>query len=104
MSSAERQALTGGVVNRDKISAGRKQIESIRAAIVELHERSGVVYDHEIRSIRGRINHVRWLNPLQGATLTSLADRLLPETTASGRRAYPAIRRDCKSFGRDHGH
>lgn len=103
MSSAERQALTGGVVNRGKISAGRKQIEEIRAAILELHDRCDVIYDHEIRSARGRINHVRWLNPLQGATLVHLANRLLPKPNASGRRAYPAVRRDCKSFGRDHG-
>jgi len=91
------------IVNRGKISAGRQQIEEIRQSILELHHCSGEIFDHEIRSVRGRINHVRWLNPLQGATLVNLADRLLPQPSASGRRAYPAIRRDCKSFARNHG-
>lgn len=102
MSRNERQALTGGVVNRGKISAGRQQIEEIREAIIELQERCDVIYEHEIRSVRGRINHVRWLNPLQGATLVHLADRLLPKPSVSGGRAYPTVRRDCNSFGRDH--
>jgi len=102
MSNAERQALTGGIVNRGKISAGREQIEDIRRSIIELHTRHGNIFDHEIRSIRGRITHVKWLNPLQGMTLLRFADRLLPEPSATGRRATPCQTRDCKSYGRDH--
>ncbi len=102
MARSERQALTGGIVNRGAISAGREQIEEVRDAILELHHRRGAIFDYEIRSVHGKISHVKWLNPLQGATLTRLADRLLPKPNASGRRAYPGIMRPCKSFNRDH--
>lgn len=102
MSNAERQALTGGVVNRNKISAGRDQIEEIRRTVIELHDRPGVVFEYEIRSVLGRINHVKWLNPTQGATLLRLADRLLPAATKGGRRATGTRTRECKSFSRDH--
>lgn len=102
MPNAKRQALTGGVVNRDKISAGRKQIEDIRRAIIELHTRPGVIFDHEIRSVLGKINHVKWLNPLQGATLFRFADRLLPQPSASTRRPANSQTRECKSFSREH--
>lgn len=104
MANSQRQALTGGVVNRRAISVGREQIEEIRNVIIELHNRRGTIFDHEIRSVRGRISHVRWLNPLQGATLVRLADRLLPRPNASGQRAYTSIMRACKSFCRDHSH
>jgi RNA-directed DNA polymerase len=103
MSNSERQALTGGVVNREKISAGREQIEEIRNAIFELHDRDGIIFDHEIRSVRGRINNVKWLRPVQGATLLRLADKMLPQPNASGRRAS-GERRTCNSFSRDHNH
>jgi hypothetical protein len=79
-----------------------KQIEDIRRTIIELHNRRGVIFDHETRSVRGRINHVKWLNPLQGITLVRLADRLLPEPSASGRAHFDEPARECKSYSRDH--
>lgn len=99
----KRQELTGGVVNR-KISAGRAEVEAVRNAIFDLHHRRGIVFEDEIRSVRGKINHMKWLNPLHGAVLTRLADRLLPDPTASRHRPSTARTRDCNSFSRHHGH
>src|SRR3954452_22557202 len=104
MTNSERQALTGGIVNRDAISAGREQIEDIRNTIIELHHRPGPIFDHEIRSVRGRITHVKWLNPLQGATLMRFGERLLPEPTATGKRGHASTIRPFKSCSRDHSH
>jgi hypothetical protein len=102
MANSERQALTGGIVNREAISAGREQIEDIRNSIIELHHRRGAIFDHEIHSVQGRIAHVKWLNPLQGATLTRFAERLLPKPSIFEKRAYASKTRPCKSFARDH--
>lgn len=77
MSASTNQALTGTVVNR-KVSAGRKRFQALRQRIYELSTRPTQVGDAELRSIRGSIAHVRYLNQTQGAALERYADRVLP--------------------------
>ena len=102
MSGDDRQMITGGVVNQ-KLSVGRRFIDGVRSSIIEVANRPGEIYDKEIASIRGKIQHVRWINPLQGVVLERLAERLLPDPTVSAKPASKGRTRACRSFRRNHG-
>lgn len=98
-SSASQQKLTGIVINR-KLSAGRERIGDIRAAILELATRDTAVFDYEIASINGKINHVASINEAQGTSLQRLATALLPTATAHGTRARRGEIRGCHRMSR----
>ncbi len=84
MPGNEPQRLTGVGVNR-RISALPKRRQSIRQRIYELAARESIP-DHELRSLRGSIESVRWLSPLQGLVLKRLVERHLPEVGTEGPR------------------
>ncbi len=74
------QEVTGTVTNR-KVSRGRREIESIRAAILDLSA-GAKPSDKELRRLRGRIQHVRHLCPSHGHSLLKLAARCIPDEFA----------------------
>ena len=97
MRNSSRQTLTGGVLNR-KISAGRRgRIEEIRQRI----RSSGPnISMHELQSIKGSINFVKWLCPEQGAMLKREAKKHLPQV-APIKHVPPRIEtRRCRNASR----
>jgi hypothetical protein len=77
MAANSRQVLTGTVVNRT-VSAGREKITRIRQRIYELATQPEEVTAADLRSIRGSIGQVAFLNSAQGAVLSGYLSRLLP--------------------------
>jgi hypothetical protein len=92
------QKLTGSVINR-KVSAGRQRIREIREQIMSLANQQQI-FEHELRSLRGRIAQVRWLCPFQGAFLTRLEVRYLPKVGINGKKPRTDEIRFCDSFRR----
>jgi hypothetical protein len=90
------QRLTGGYLNK-KISAGRHRVSTIREEILALSNRR-TIFLHELRSVWGKIHHVRFLNAAQGAVLTRFAERLLPTSGEDGSREPRGEVRPCSSF------
>lgn len=101
MANSCRQIVTGVVVNRRQVSAGRERLKEIRKTTLDLLERD-VVAESEFRSIIGKIRYVGWLKGAQGEALNRLADALLPIALKSGACAPKSLRRPCKSYSRNH--
>jgi hypothetical protein len=89
------QKVTGVGVNR-KVSALPKRRRAIRQRIYELAARESIP-DYELRSVRGSIEHVKWLSPLQGLVLARLAERHLPEIGTAGPRPRTDETRRCNN-------
>lgn len=89
------QRVTGVGVNR-KLSALPHRCQGIRRRIYELASRESP-YDYELRSVRGSIESVAWLSPLQGLTLKRLAERWLPDVGIDGPRPRTDETRPCNN-------
>ncbi|MGH7228402.1 MAG: reverse transcriptase family protein [Nitrospiraceae bacterium] len=95
MPNSEPQRVTGVGVNRH-VSALNERRHAIRQRIFELVTRESIA-DHELRSLRGSIENVKWLSPLQGLVLERLAERFLPEVGAEGARPRTDETRPCNN-------
>jgi hypothetical protein len=82
MRAGETQVVTGIVVN-EAPSAGRQRTSEIRQEIYQLGCAKSV-YDRELRSVRGKIEYVRSVNPAQGESLAHYAERWLPRVGEPG--------------------
>lgn len=82
MPASGRQVVTGVVVNR-QIAMSAEYRQTIRWEILRLANTENPL-NHEIQSVRGKIEHVKRLNLEHGFQLTYLADRYLPETGTRG--------------------
>ena len=74
--SGSNQAVTG-ITTNNVLSAGRKLIEQLREEIFELAATPDV-HEAALLSLKGKIVNVSRINASQGATLSRLAERLLP--------------------------
>jgi retron-type reverse transcriptase len=101
MSNSCRQSVTGLVVNRSKVSAGRARLEEIRQTTLDLLERD-VITEFEFRSVIGKIRYVGWVKGTQGEALSRLADALLPVARKTGSRRPKTPWRPCKNYSRGH--
>lgn len=92
------QKLTGTLVNR-KVSADKTKRRAVANRIFELAS-NRIITDHEIRSIRGQIAQITWLNPMQGMALKRLADRHLPNVGIEGQTKRTDETRRCNDAKR----
>lgn len=98
MRSTDRQQVTGTVVNR-RLGIARTTRMDIRQSIYEVAAVPGTP-SQKIRSIRGRIAHVKSISPSQGASLQRLADRLLPVAGRGGPVQRVSETRPCTNASR----
>jgi RNA-directed DNA polymerase len=96
--SGVRQEVTGIVVNAG-LSVARQRRDDLFHEITDLANAVAPT-DAELKSIRGKIQSVRWVNPAQGMSLLRLANRLLPASGASGPRRKTGETRPCKGRSR----
>jgi len=101
MRSGKSQAVTGVAVNR-KVGKPRDYRAEIRRQIIDLADRPNPPA-HEIRSIRGRVAHVRDMCLAQGDALQRLADKVLPAEGVGGTKPRSDEIRPCKC-ARKHRH
>jgi RNA-directed DNA polymerase len=92
------QSVTGGVLNK-KVSAGRHRISRIREEVLELADGADIFSD-QLRSIWGKVNHVKFLNPAQGTVLARFAAKHLPEVGKDRVCSKRGFIRPCSSFGK----
>ena len=77
MPSNIRQEVTGTVVNK-KVAAHLEKVRNVREEIFKLSKK-GEASVYEVRSLRGRIQHVKNLSPSRGHSLEGLVEVLLPD-------------------------
>lgn len=94
MSLSTRQEITSQVVN-EIIGASREKRESLYRRIHALASEENP-RDGSLKSIRGEVAYMSWLNPVQGAALAGLADRLLPDVGVEGKRNRSDEVRRCR--------
>jgi hypothetical protein len=92
------QHVTGGFLNR-KISAGRQRISRIREEILDLADQPQI-YSDQLRSVWGKVNHVKFLNAAQRAVLAQFAKKRLPQVGDERQRQRRGFVRPCSSFGK----
>jgi retron-type reverse transcriptase len=73
------QEVVGFVVNR-KVSIANSKIEAVRKAVVDIGK-ANVLPNYLLKSIEGRINHVRSVKPAKAEALKALLDKVKPKKT-----------------------
>lgn len=95
MPNSAAQALTGIGVNNAP-SIGRARIDKIVDLIYEIGLRDNLVFADELRSIRGKSQFAKQINPSQASMLKRLQNRLLPADGEERGKRQKDERRECK--------
>ena len=99
--TGQRQRITGIVVNR-RPTVGRAFIQTLRSGILKASSEPEFVDAGTLASLYGKVQHVEWVNPTQGAVLRRFAERHLPTAPAGRGTRLEPLRRGCSSFSSDH--
>lgn len=77
MPNSSPQEVVGFLINK-KLSISNSKVEAVRKAIVELGKKDAVP-TYQLKSILGRINHVRSVKPVKAESFESLLKKTMPK-------------------------